>query len=408
MKISHPTGILHGKVQLPSSKSISNRLLLMKAVAGFDDLKIHNLSNARDTVILKGILDKLQTTQELDVHDAGTVMRFLTAYVSAREGTWLLTGTERMRQRPVGALVDVLRKLGADIEYIENEGYPPLQISGKKLTGGKVEIDGSVSSQFISALLMIAPLFDKPLELQIRNELVSVPYVQMTLSLMEAWGAEYEWKGNIISVKNIPYKRPGDKVFVESDWSAASYFYSFLLLAKGGELEIPFLEENSLQGDRVCAQLYERLGVTTEFRKESVILKKTTQTASSFSYDFLKCPDIAQTLAVSCAAKNIPAKLDGLKTLSIKETDRILALKKELGKIGCGIASSADSVKIPQFNVQHSTLNICTYHDHRMAMSFAPLALVLDEIEVDDAGVVNKSFPYFWEELKKLGFKLVQ
>jgi 3-phosphoshikimate 1-carboxyvinyltransferase len=339
------------------------------------------------------------------VHDAGTVMRFLTAYISCLEGEWILTGSERMQQRPIGALVDVLGRMDADIEYAGNENYPPLKICGKKLKGGKIEIDGSVSSQFISAMLMVSPLFIDPLELHIKNDLVSTPYVDMTLKLMKEWGVDYTWKDNIISIENKPYEKPTEKVFVESDWSAASYFYSVLCLAKEGDIVLPHLFKNSLQGDSVCASLFEQLGISTEFADSSIIVKKTNLSEDVFTYNFISCPDIAQTLSVCCSAKNIKASLQGLQTLSIKETDRIAAIKKELEKFGVEVLTDKDSIEIkPEFKTQKQKID--TYKDHRMAMSFAPLALCCDKIEIENPRVVEKSFPNFWDELKKIGFDI--
>jgi 3-phosphoshikimate 1-carboxyvinyltransferase len=410
--VSHPSGIVNGIVNLPASKSIANRLLLMKAVAAFNDLEILNLSNARDTVVLNRILTNLSKSNTADVHDAGTVMRFLTAYLSCLEGEWILTGAERMQQRPVGALVDVLKKLGAEISYEKKEGYPPLKIKGKKLRGGKVEIDGSVSSQFLSALLMIAPLYKEPLQLQIKNNPVSVPYVEMTLKLMQEWGAEYEWKENTITVNNKAYTKPTGKVFVESDWSAASYFYSILSLAKKGEIIMPHLFENSLQGDSICKELFTSLGISSIFTKEGLVLKKTNHTKKTFAYNFIKCPDIAQTLAVCCVAKGIEASLTGLQTLSIKETDRVAAIKNELDKFGIKVSVIDDSISFPpssfvprSLSLTSRPLSFATYNDHRMAMSFAPLAL-LGEIGIENPSVVEKSFPHFWDELKKVGFEI--
>ena len=405
--VSHPTKIAIGTVNLPASKSIANRLLLMKAVAGFTDIEIHNLSNARDTQTLKEILNNLSPSNTIDVHDAGTVMRFLTAYVSCLEGEWVITGSERMQQRPIGALVNVLRSIGAEIEYLNNENYPPLKIRGKKLKGGKIEIDGSISSQFISALLMISPLFTGPLELHIKNDLVSKPYVNMTLKLMQQWGINYMWKENVISIDNKPYQKPAEKVFVENDWSAASYFYSILSLAEEGEIILPYLFKNSLQGDSVCAELFTNLGISTTFVNNGVVLKKTNHVKNTFEYNFLNCPDIAQTLAVCYAAKNIQASLLGLQTLSIKETDRISALKTELEKFEVELTTSPNSIQINS-KLKLGNSKIETYKDHRMAMSFAPLALCCDIIEIDTPTVVEKSFPHFWEELKKIGFTIQQ
>jgi 3-phosphoshikimate 1-carboxyvinyltransferase len=403
--VSHSTKIVTGTVNLPASKSIANRLLLMKAVACFTDVEIHNLSNARDTQTLLGILTNLNNNTTIDVHDAGTVMRFLTAYVSCLEGEWIITGTERMQQRPIGALVNVLRSIGADIEYLKNENYPPLKIQGKKLRGGKIEIDGSISSQFISALLMVSPLFTESLELHIKNDLVSKPYVDMTLKLMKQWGIHYTWRESIISVDNKPYQKPVEKVFVESDWSAASYFYSILSIAKEGEITLPYLFKNSLQGDSVCVELFADLGVSTTFKNDGVVLKKTNYIKDKFEYNFLNCPDIAQTLVVCCSSKNIKADLQGLQTLSIKETDRISALKKELEKFGVGVTTSTNSIQIDSIFKNQSS-KIDTYKDHRMAMSFAPLALCCNAVEIENQAVVEKSFPHFWEELKKVGFTI--
>ncbi|HKC67981.1 MAG TPA: 3-phosphoshikimate 1-carboxyvinyltransferase [Bacteroidia bacterium] len=403
--VSHPTKIVTGTVNLPASKSIANRLLLIKAVAGFTDVEIHNLSNARDTQILQGVLNSIDNNHTIDVHDAGTVMRFLTAYISCLEGEWIITGTERMQQRPIGALVNVLQSIGADIEYLNTENYPPLKIRGKKLKGGKIEIDGSISSQFISALLMISPLFTEPLKLQIKNDLVSKPYVDMTLKLMQQWNVDYTWNKNVISVNNKPYQKPTGKVFVESDWSAASYFYSILSLAQDGEITLPYLFKNSLQGDSACIELFTDLGISTTFINEGIVLKRTNLTKNEFEYNFLNCPDIAQTLATCCAAKNIQTTLKGLQTLSIKEADRILAIKTELEKFGTSVNTTTNSININSvFNSKPVQIN--TYKDHRMAMSFAPLALCCDNIEIENPNVVEKSFLYFWEELKKIGFAI--
>lgn len=410
--LSHAGNSLSGRVSLPASKSIANRLLLIRAVAGLDKLAIHNLSDARDTVILQGILHDFGKVSEINVHDAGTVMRFLTAYLSARPGTWKLTGAERMQQRPIGPLVHVLRSLGAQIEYEKREGFPPLIIKGAALKGGAVEIDGSVSSQFISALLMIAPLYTEPLRLIVTNQLVSAPYIQMTLHLMKRWGAIYNWEGNVITVQNRAYTAPAYPVFVESDWSAASYFYSMLALAGKGELEMPHLFGNSLQGDSVCAAIFGQLGVNTAFTDSGVVLSKNDRCEKLFRYDFINCPDIAQTLAVCCVGLGVEGQLHGLQTLAIKETDRIAAIQHELEKIGFKAGVTQDSIHIPPHawplpdaGNQEAQWLIKTYKDHRMAMSFAPLAL-RRQLLIDDEHVVEKSFPRFWSELKKLGFQV--
>jgi 3-phosphoshikimate 1-carboxyvinyltransferase len=403
--VSHSSKVVKGTVNLPASKSISNRFLLMRAVAGFDDLEIQNLSNANDTVVLNGILNNLKSNNQIDVHDAGTVMRFLTAYLSCVEGEWILTGTERMQQRPIGALVNVLRNLGADISYEKNEGFPPLKIKGKKLKGGKIEIDGSVSSQFLSALLMISPMYAEPLELHIKNKLVSVPYVEMTLKLMQQWGAKYTWEENVIRVEKSQYKEPEGKIFCESDWSGASYFYSILSLAKEGEIRLPYLFQNSLQGDSVCAEIFKQLGVSTTFNPDGIVLRKNNSEPKMLGCNFINCPDLAQTIAVCCAAKGIEANLTGLQTLSIKETDRISAIKNELEKFGIKVITNENSILISSSSpLVPRPSSLATYRDHRMAMSFAPLSLLCDKIEIENSSVVEKSFPHFWDELKKLGF----
>ena len=402
--LSHPTKNVNGIIHLPASKSISNRLLLIKAIAGFSDVEINNLSTAKDTETLQGILTDITEAKVIDVHHAGTVMRFLTAYLCCMKGSWILTGSERMQQRPIRALVNALRTMGADIRYVKEEGYPPLMIHGKKLEGGEVEVDGRISSQFISALLMMSPLLKNPLELSITNDVVSAPYIKMTLNLMQQWGATYTQTDNVITVANNPYTKPSKTVFVESDWSAASYFYSILSLAKEGEITLPKLFKNSLQGDSVCAVLFAQLGVSTTFTNEGVVLKKINKITSTFAYNFINCPDIAQTLAVCCAAKNIAAKLTGLQTLSIKETNRITALKTELAKFDADVIITNNSIEIKPSHTSHLTSHISTYDDHRMAMSFAPLALCNDTIEMENPAVVEKSFPHFWDELNKIGF----
>ena len=334
-------------------------------------------------------------------------MRFLTAYLSCLEGDWILTGTERMQQRPIGALVDVLRDLGAEITYLKNENFPPLKISGKKLKGGIIEIDGSVSSQFLSALLMITPLMENPLELHIKNDLVSPSYVAMTLKLMQQWGGEYSWDKNVIKVENRSYKKPEEKVFCESDWSAASYFYSILTMAKGGEIKMPYLFKDSLQGDSICEKIFGKLGISTSYTEEGIVLTKNSSSTNHFEYNFINCPDIAQTLAVCCSARGLDTHLFGLQTLAIKETDRISALKTELEKFGVFVTVTENEMKIKSSGkLIASSSPLATYKDHRMAMSFAPLALSIDKIEIEDSMVVEKSFPHFWEELKNIGFTI--
>jgi 3-phosphoshikimate 1-carboxyvinyltransferase len=388
------------EVYITGSKSESNRALILNALSG-NEAPIVNLSTARDTQTMEALLNSADET--LDVLDAGTTMRFLTAYIAASNQTRILTGTDRMKQRPIKILVDALREIGSEISYLEKDGYPPLKISGLKVQeNNKIQIRGDVSSQYISALLMIAAALPKGLHLTLIGEIGSRPYIRMTLNLMEQFGLSFTWEGNVIHIESQAF-RP-KQISIEPDWSGASYWYSFLAMSKQGSLKIPALKKYSLQGDSVISKLSKPLGISTEFKEDGILLTKSTH-EESVEFDFKDCPDLAQTIAVICAAKNIIGKFSGLKSLRIKETDRIKALQNELAKINAKLIQEGedDYRLIPSQNLPDSA-SIVTYEDHRMAMAFAPLSMVMD-IEIHEPEVVNKSYPSFWDEVRKIGVK---
>lgn len=394
------------EVELPGSKSISNRWLILNEVLGLKAV-LQNLSGSKDTADLVKAIEQINQEKNttVDIGHAGTDMRFLTALLSVTPGEWTLTGSERMKERPVKELVAALRELGAEISYMAEEGFPPLKINGKKLAGGKTEISGNISSQFISALLLISPAMEKGLEIHIQNEIVSRPYIDLTISLLEKCGVRISFSNNIISVyPNFKLQTLNFKLTVEPDWSAASYWFSIVALAKEARVVLKGLEEKSMQGDSVLQELYAPLGVQSEFLNGDLILTKKNVTVKTFEYDFTNCPDIAQTVAVTCLGLGIDCRLTGLSTLKVKETDRILALKNELEKFGAKVVATNNSLRLlpPTIKLQTSNVKLRTYKDHRMAMSFAPLAL-LHEIEMEDPGVVEKSYPLFWQHLKLAG-----
>ncbi|HEY1040944.1 MAG TPA: 3-phosphoshikimate 1-carboxyvinyltransferase [Bacteroidia bacterium] len=403
-RITHSTRIIKGNIVLPSSKSISNRLLIIKTV-GRLTTELHNLSSAKDTLTMQQCVSNLYQLNTFDIGHAGTVMRFLTAVFANTNGERMITGSDRMKQRPIAELVNCLRQLGADITYVEKEGYPPLSIKGKQLEGGKIRMNGSISSQYISALLMIAPCLASPLEIEFEGDLVSKPYIDMTIQLMKEFGAEVYWKESCIYCSNKPYSNNVGFYEVESDWSSASYMYSMAALTKEAEITVSGLHQKSLQADSECMKLFAELGVTSHFKSNGdLVITKNKLLADKLQIDFTACPDIAQTLAVVIAAKGIKAELSGLKTLKIKETDRITALQNELAKIGVLIHTTDESISIDASSIHSSDNAIHTYHDHRMALAFAPLALVLDHIEIEDPQVIEKSYPEYWEHMKQLGF----
>jgi 3-phosphoshikimate 1-carboxyvinyltransferase len=408
IKISPPTGNIQAEIELPGSKSISNRLLMIRAIS---ELPIHfkNLSDSEDTILLAKALGQVKGKRSgtVNVNHAGTDMRFLTAHLAVKEGEWIITGSERMKHRPISELVNALRDLGADITYLEKEGFPPLKINGKKLKGGKIDVDGSMSSQFTSALMLIAPVLGEELEINLKGNLVSLPYIKMTSELLKLFGIFVLFTDRKIVVRPAPFNMLNDQFMVESDWSAASYWFNLVALSKGSEIQLKFLDKFSLQADSILPELYSKLGVRTEFIEKGVLLKNTQNRVEVFEYDFTNCPDIAQTVAVSCFGLGIKAHLMGLQTLKIKETDRILALKTELEKLGATVETTDNSLKIiPPSDVSIKNPVVSTYNDHRMAMSFAPLALKFPGLKLQNPDVVDKSYPAFWDDLQLAGFDL--
>lgn len=382
-------------ITLPSSKSISNRALIVNALCDTSS-SLHNLSEARDTqtmiTLLKSELDIW------DVKDAGTTMRFLTAFATITNKKKILTGTSRMQQRPIGILVDALRELGADIAYKAHDGFPPVEVKSFEQKTSQLSIRGDISSQYISALLMIAPKLAQGLTLILEGEIGSRPYIEMTLNIMRHFGVKHVWEKNIITI-SPQYYRPNE-LTIEPDWSAASYWYSFVALSKNSSVLLKGLAEDSLQGDSVLAKFMTNLGVKTTFTEEGALLAKCKH-QSSFEYNFMKCPDLAQTIAVLCSVKGIEVKFTGLESLKIKETDRVLALQNELAKISASLIEKDKAWYLIPSKELPSSANINTYEDHRMAMAFAPLCLLM-EVTFDDQTVVRKSYPKFWEDVKEV------
>lgn len=393
-----PKQAIRAEIALASSKSESNRALIINALTGFKS-ELSNISEARDSQTMLRLLNSDDATA--DVIDAGTTMRFLTAYFAATGQEKLMTGTPRMCERPIGILVDALRTLGAQISYEKVEGYPPLKLSGFSYSGtSEVAIRGDVSSQYISALLMIAPTLPQGITLKLEGEIGSRPYIEMTLQQMGQFGIKYQadWAAKTIHIPAQPYTPTA--YAIESDWSGASYWYSIVALAEDAEVELLGLKENSLQGDSAIADIMEHLGVRSTFTKRGVLLQKTVPT-TTIGWDFTDCPDLAQTVAVCCAIKNIHLIMTGVESLKIKETDRILALQQELHKLGAELREveknhQYEVVKLQ--NLPEKPVSIDTYDDHRMAMAFAPVGMV-SPIIIDEPGVVVKSYPSFWNHL---------
>lgn len=400
--IHAPAASWKTSVQLPASKSICNRALILNALS-YSPYEIQNLSDCDDTDVMVKALNS--NDSHFDVKAAGTAMRFLTAFLSKVVGEWTITGTERMKNRPIRILVDALNAVGAKIEYLEKEGFPPLRIMGSALQGGEISLDGGVSSQYISALLMIAPLMERGLTLHLQGKVISKPYIHLTLQLMKQYGVESEWVGSTIKVAPQSY-RPLPYT-VESDWSAASYWYEMMALSQQAEIELKGLFKESLQGDAAGAKLFAQLGVATDYKAGGVVLRKNGNVYQKLIYDFVNEPDLAQTFVTTCAFMNIPFRFTGLQSLKIKETDRIEALKCELRKLGYVLTDTNGSIL--EWNGERCEPEahpvITTYEDHRMAMAFAPASLVLKEgIEIAHPEVVSKSYPHFWENLESAGF----
>jgi 3-phosphoshikimate 1-carboxyvinyltransferase len=396
---------LQADIQITGSKSETNRLLLLQAL--FDKISISNTSNSDDAVAMAAGLKINQG--EVDIHHAGTAMRFLTSYFASSEGKEvMLTGSKRMQERPIKILVDALRSLGASIEYTKNEGYPPLKITGKKLEQNKVVMAANVSSQYISSLLLIAPSLPNGLELHLEGKITSVPYIKMTLALLDSIGVSTSFEGQIIKVAHKS-SVSAQELVVESDWSSASYFYSLCALADiGSQIKLSSYKKDSLQGDSVLAQIYTELGVETTYEGHSIVLKKISEVSSKVKnsglvWDLANAPDIAQTIAVTCFGLGVSCSLTGLHTLKIKETDRLVALYNELSKFGAKVTIDDKSLQLEPFEGDYNLgVSVATYNDHRMAMAFAPLALLVP-FKVEDAMVVTKSFPDFWEDMQTIG-----
>ncbi len=409
-----------GTIQLTGSKSECNRALIIGALSK-GTVKVENISDAADTVTLFEVLSpksevesqksdsglKTQDLRLINIGPAGTAMRFLTSYFTLQDEEVVLTGSERMKQRPIGILVDALRGIGANISYDENEGFPPLRIKGGfEQQKNIISIKGDISSQYITALLLIASQLPQGLTLQIEGELTSRPYVEMTLAMLDHAGIQHQWEGNNIHIAKQDFKETS--LYVEPDWSAASYWYAIAALADEAELFLPGLTAYSLQGDSVITEIMANFGITSQFKDGGVHLKKEPKLLERKIFDMKSCPDLAQTVIVVCAALGHEATFTGLETLKIKETDRVKALQNELAKIGVKLIEKGQVYKL-DCSEKHiaEKVYINTYDDHRMAMAFAPLALVVPEVEFEDYMVVEKSYPAFWEDLKKVGFSTI-
>ena len=409
-----PPQRLDTTIELPASKSISNRALIIYALSG-GRIMPENLSDCDDTEVIVNAIRYMP--EEINIKAAGTAMRFMTAYLSVMRGTHTLTGTERMKHRPIGVLVDALLKLGADISYLGETGFPPLHITGQSLEGGLLEVCGNISSQYISALLMIGPMLKKGLTLRLTGDIISRPYIDLTLWMMGEFGARAEWTSvDTITVEPQPYKNRN--YFIENDWSAASYWYEMISLSDDPEATVRLtgLTNGSKQGDSITRSIFRLLGVKTVFENkeegvpQTVTLKRNGICVPKLEYDFVNAPDLAQTFVVTCLAKGIPFHFTGLSTLKIKETDRIEALKKEVRKLGYVLRDRNDSELLWDGERCEPSLEdgIDTYEDHRMALAFAPLALKVPGLKINHPEVVTKSYPRFWEDLEIAGFSVIK
>jgi 3-phosphoshikimate 1-carboxyvinyltransferase len=407
LKISEISN-LKSQISITGSKSETNRLLLLQAL--YPNLVLENTSNSDDSEVMLEVLKNFQlptsSFQLFDIHHAGTAMRFLTAFFAIQEGKEVvLTGSSRMKERPIQILVQALNQLGAEISYEENDGFPPIKIKGKKITKNKVSLPANVSSQYISALLLIAPKLENGLELTLEGEITSIPYIKMTLALLNEIGVVTSFEKNVIKVNNLQ-TITSKLITVESDWSSASYWYSIVAFSEiGTAIQLSSYKENSLQGDSVLVEIYRGFGVETDFKTNLLLLRKVENLKpETLNLKLNNCPDIAQTIAVTCFGLGMGCDLTGLHTLKIKETDRLEALKTELTKLGAAISVTNDSLTLQPSDVINENVSIVTYQDHRMAMAFAPLALKTS-ISIENAEVVSKSYPTFWEDLKQVGFQ---
>lgn len=397
----YPPKNINVSIDLPASKSISNRILILNALS-MTHTTIENLSDCDDTQVL---IDAFNSDSNVfDVKAAGTAMRFLTAFLAGMEGEWVLKGSKRMHERPIYPLVDTLQALGADIEYMENKGYPPLKIRGKKLNGGEVYVSGSISSQFISALMMVAPVMKNGLTIHIENEIISKPYINLTVKLMEEYGVHVKWDESTINIKPQTYKPV--KFAVEPDWSAASYWYEMVALMPGSEVLLRGLKDKSYQGDSYLVELFKDLGVVTTFTPEGVLIRNDKKRSKKFFHNFIQEPDLAQTFAATCCFLRVPFVFSGIQSLRIKETNRVEALMIELKKLGYVLTDNSHEMFewTGERCFAEDNPSIDTYEDHRMAMSIAPACILLKSIVINNPGVVAKSYPKFWDDLKKAGF----
>jgi 3-phosphoshikimate 1-carboxyvinyltransferase len=391
-------------IPLASSKSESNRALIINKLAGGIS-NLENLSSARDTQIMKKLLHV--DVESYDVHDAGTVMRFMTAYLALTAGSATITGTERMCLRPIGLLVDALNELGANIVYKNEEGYPPMLIDKiEHQKSNELTIPGNISSQYISALLMIAPCLPQGLKINMSGQIYSMPYIKMTLGLMSHFGINYEFEDQTISISSQEYK--SNNYTIESDWSGASYWYAFAALAEEAEIKLLGLKQDSFQGDQAIVEIMEMLGVSSTFEADGVVLKKK-ESLDTIKYDFRNCPDLAQTIMTVAAAKGVRLEMSGLESLKIKETDRTAAMSTELSKIGANLEEQSNGIWVISertINKIETPIVLNTYEDHRMAMALAPLCMLYD-IEINDPSVVQKSYPEYWEHLELVGINVI-
>lgn len=398
-----PPESIHTTVQLPASKSISNRAIILNALS----LNMHPINNLSDCEDTRVIIDSFNSDSNVfDLKGAGTAMRFLTAFLAGMEGEWIVKGSKRMHERPIHPLVETLNALGAEIDYLNKEGFPPLKINGRRLKGGEVYLAGDISSQFISALLMVAPLMEKGLTIHIEKNIVSKPYIDLTLGMMKEYGIHAKWENNDVTVKPGKYKAV--ELSVEADWSAASYWYEIVSLLPGSEVKLKGLIKKSLQGDANVANLFTDLGVTTEYVTDGIVIRNVKDKTKKFFHDFVNEPDLAQTFAATCCFKGIPFLFSGIQSLKIKETDRVAALVIELKKLGFQLRE--DGKGMLEWDGERCFPEkepaIDTYDDHRMAMSFSPGAIVYKSLIINDPAVVSKSYPNFWGDLKQAGFSI--
>ena len=405
LEIFHPSKVCNGVINIKGSKSISNRLLFLQSL--YPSIKITNESNSEDTALMKkGLKSK---NNVIDIGHAGTAMRFLTSYFSLiKDREIILTGSKRMQERPIKILVEALNNLGAKISYEKKEGFPPIKIIGNNLKSKDLFLSANISSQYISSLILIAPILDNGLKIELIGKITSIPYIKMTLNLLKELGVNSVFKNNVIKIKP---KKEIDRISykVESDWSSASYFYSIIALSEDGEIVLNNFEDKSLQGDSCLVKIYDSLGVSTRFDKGRLILsKKKIEVKNVLNLNLIDSPDIAQTIAVTCFGLGLKCNIKGLNTLKIKETDRLVALKAEMTKLGSEISISNDSFHLMKINKNlKKTYFIKTYNDHRMAMAFSPLSINYP-IQIEDFDVVKKSYPNFWDDLKSIGFKTIK